>query len=196
MDNSSEIQYSVLKSFTDQDFADLQALVAQLSLRASAPAVNAAPNGTPTDGNAGPNGAALGVSAPADNASPNGGTPRLGLTREHLQRVVADPAVTLCVARLITGPDPLINPIIGCAVLVAVDSLSGRLGRVEDVVVREDARGRGVGRALMEFVLAEAAKLAPIELQLTSKPARVAANALYRSLGFELKQTNCYVKRI
>jgi hypothetical protein len=35
-------------------------------------------------------------------------------------------------------------------------------------------------------------KLSPIDLRLTSNPSRVEANALYRELGFELRDTNVY----
>ena len=61
-----------------------------------------------------------------------------------------------------------------------------------DMVVDEEYRGRGLGRELMLGILERARRLAPIELHLTSKPARVAANALYQSLGFVRKETNAY----
>ena len=67
---------------------------------------------------------------------------------------------------------------------------------VEDVVVSSDYRGQHLGKQLMEHVLEEAHKLVPIELHLTSNPKRVAANALYQSIGFERKETNCYQMNI
>ena len=63
---------------------------------------------------------------------------------------------------------------------------------VEDVVVDEKYRGRSLGKILVEFAIEEAGKISGNQLMLTSKPARVAANALYRSVGFEPKQTNVY----
>ena len=81
---------------------------------------------------------------------------------------------------------------------VLMHQLSGRLTMTEDrlrevvgsggshlFVAREE--GRIVGCA-MEV----ASSMSPIEIQLTSKPHREAANALYRSLGFERVETNCY----
>ena len=82
--------------------------------------------------------------------------------------------------------------VVGCATLCVFHSPTGRKASVEDVVVSSICRGRHWGRALMERMLEEAQKLAPIEVQLTSKPKRVAANALYQSLGFQRKETNCY----
>lgn len=82
--------------------------------------------------------------------------------------------------------------IIACATLCVYVSPTGRKASVEDVVVSENCRGRHIGRDLMLYVLERARELAPIELHLTSKPARVAANALYRSVGFLRKETNAY----
>ncbi len=61
--------------------------------------------------------------------------------------------------------------------LVPTDSL-GLVGHVDDVVVDEALRGGGVGRLLMEAVHAEARRLGLRHLDLTSRPAREAANAL------------------
>ena len=80
----------------------------------------------------------------------------------------------------------------GCATLCVFHSPTGTKASVEDVVVDEEYRGRGLGRELMLGILERARRLAPIELHLTSKPARVAANALYQSLGFVRKETNAY----
>ncbi|MGN1353731.1 MAG: 2-amino-4-hydroxy-6-hydroxymethyldihydropteridine diphosphokinase [Alloprevotella sp.] len=63
---------------------------------------------------------------------------------------------------------------------------------IEDVVVDENCRGRGYGRQLLTHLIAEARRLGASSVNLTSKPERVAANRLYRSLGFRLRQTNVY----
>lgn len=82
--------------------------------------------------------------------------------------------------------------ILGCATLCVFHSPTGAKASIEDVVVLSDYRGQHLGKQLMEHVLAEAQKLAPIELHLTSNPKRIVANILYQSLGFERKETNCY----
>ena len=83
--------------------------------------------------------------------------------------------------------------IAGCATLCVFTSPTGRKASIEDVVVHSSFRGRGFGRLLMEHVLQEARREAPLEVHLTSRPSRVAANALYRSLGFTRRDTNAYV---
>lgn len=107
------------------------------------------------------------------------------LTVSALDSVLVDPDVILYVAR--EG-----GRIVGCAELVVFRTLSGLMGRVEDVVVSDEHRGQGIGRQLVEHVIDQARLLEIGQLQLTSQPKRVAANALYRKLGFVLKETNCY----
>ena len=67
---------------------------------------------------------------------------------------------------------------------------------IEDVVVDEAMRGRSIGRLLVEKAVGYAATLGEGTLMLTSRPSREAANALYRSCGFEFKETNNYTMKI
>ena len=80
-----------------------------------------------------------------------------------------------------------------CGMLTLAHYLAptGRKMWIEDVVVDSTMRGRSLGRRLVEFVIERAREMGGT-LMLTSKPARVAANALYRSAGFEPKETNVY----
>ena len=82
--------------------------------------------------------------------------------------------------------------IIGCATLGVYFSPTGRKACIEDVVVHTDYRGRHLGRMLLEHLISEARTMSPIELHLTSRPVRVAANALYLSMGFVKRETNFY----
>ena len=87
--------------------------------------------------------------------------------------------------------------IIGCSTLCAFDSPTGRKASVEDVVVSSQYRGQGLGKMLMEHVIDYAKKeLRNVELHLTSRPHKVAANELYRRLGFQQKQTNVYEMKV
>ena len=87
--------------------------------------------------------------------------------------------------------------IVGCASLCVFCSPTGRKASVEDVVVLSSCRGKGYGRKMMEHVIDYAKKeLAPIELHLTSNPKRVSANALYKAVGFEQRETNVYQLRL
>ncbi len=81
----------------------------------------------------------------------------------------------------------------GCATFCTYDTPLGKKGIVEDVVVRADYRGQHLGRRLLEHILGFARGFAPIDVHLTSRPSRVAANELYRSLGFDRHETNVYI---
>lgn len=63
---------------------------------------------------------------------------------------------------------------------------------IEDVVVDEAYRGKGIGKALMLHAMNYARENGAKSVDLTSKPSRIAANRLYRDLGFELRETNVY----
>lgn len=87
--------------------------------------------------------------------------------------------------------------IVGTATLSLLITLwKGLVGHVDDVVVDATARGEGVGRQLMQRLHEEAVHLGVTHLDLTSRPARVAANALYQSLGYEKRSTNVYRLRL
>jgi ribosomal protein S18 acetylase RimI-like enzyme len=63
---------------------------------------------------------------------------------------------------------------------------------IEDVVVDENARGKGIGEALVREALHIAEARGAPAVELTSRPSREAANRLYRRLGFQLRETNSY----
>ena len=63
---------------------------------------------------------------------------------------------------------------------------------IEDVVVDETARGRGVGEALSQEAVRRALALGARTVELTSRPSREAANRLYQQLGFVRRDSNLY----
>jgi len=63
---------------------------------------------------------------------------------------------------------------------------------IEDVVVDESYRGKGIGKDLMKSAIDFAISKGARSVDLTSRPDRVAANKLYRELGFDLRETNVY----
>lgn len=69
---------------------------------------------------------------------------------------------------------------------------TGRKVWIEDVVVDEAMRGRSLGRMLVEHAITYSKTTGGGTLMLTSRPSRIAANKLYRSCGFEPKETNMY----
>lgn len=63
---------------------------------------------------------------------------------------------------------------------------------IEDVVVDDAARGRGVGELLNRAALDRARQLGAKTVDLTSRPSREAANRLYQRIGFVARDTNVY----
>ena len=82
--------------------------------------------------------------------------------------------------------------IAGMCTLATYQIPTGHRAWIEDVVVDKEFRGMKLGRTLIEKVIEEVRKTSPCTLMLTSRPSRVAANALYQSAGFERKDTNVY----
>ena len=82
--------------------------------------------------------------------------------------------------------------IIGSLTLVLFRTPTGLRARIEDVVVDESARGAGVGKALNLAAMERAAAEGARSIDLTSSPAREAANEMYLSLGFKQRDTNVY----
>lgn len=86
--------------------------------------------------------------------------------------------------------------VIGMATLVLLSRTRGLSSRVEDVVLDERYRGKGLGALLMQKIIERAKARGAYSLHLTSRPDRAAANKLYQKLGFELRETNVYQMRL
>jgi GNAT superfamily N-acetyltransferase len=67
-------------------------------------------------------------------------------------------------------------------------------GVVENVIVAESARGRGVGRALLAAVEQHARAARCTKLMLLSSVARVEAHAFFQHLGFDGAKKRGFVK--
>ncbi len=104
---------------------------------------------------------------------------------DHLKAMVADPAVTLLLAR--DGSE-----ILGTAAVVVYTTPIWVKARIEDVVVDQAARGRGVGEALVKECIEVARHGGAAVVELQSARSREAANRLYSRLGFELRDSNVY----
>ena len=84
------------------------------------------------------------------------------------------------------------DTIFGMLSLVVFSIPTGTKAWIEDVVVDERARGKGVGKELMNHALNVAKELGAKSADLTSRPSREAANKLYQAIGFEGRETNVY----
>jgi ribosomal protein S18 acetylase RimI-like enzyme len=102
---------------------------------------------------------------------------------DELSAIVDSPATSLLVAR--DG-----EAIVGTLTLAVFRIPTGVRAWIEDVVVDEAARGRGVGEALTLRAVELARAAGARSVELTSRPTREAANRLYRRLGFEVRETN------
>ena len=85
----------------------------------------------------------------------------------------------------------------GMLVVALYPTLSGGLKAwIEDVVVDEACRGKGYGKELVAFAIGFARLLGVQSISLSSAPVRVAANRLYRSMGFVQRETNVYLLKL
>ena len=84
--------------------------------------------------------------------------------------------------------------IVGALTLVVFPIPSGMRARIEDVVVDSAARGKGVGATLTQEALGVARELGARTVDLTSRPAREAANRLYERMGFARRDSRVYRK--
>jgi len=102
-----------------------------------------------------------------------------------LARVAEWPGNRLLVARV----DGMV---VGTLTLVVFPVATGVRARIEDVVVDEAARGRGIGTALTREAVRLARAAGARSVDLTSRPSREAANRLYERLGFRRRDSTIY----
>ena len=107
-------------------------------------------------------------------------------SRQQLEEVVASPATVLFLATDDT------DHIVGSLTLVLFRVPTGLRAWIEDVVVDESVRGKGVGEALSRAAIDRARASGAVTVDLTSRPSREAANRLYQKIGFERRDTNVY----
>src|SRR5215210_4809553 len=118
-------------------------------------------------------------------------TPQLSRTAPapgggELAEMVRSPATVLLMAR---DAD---KGLVGSVTLVLFRIPTGVRAWIEDVVVDEACRGRGVAEILCREALNRASAAGARTVDLTSRPSREAANRLYRRLGFVPRETNVY----
>lgn len=82
--------------------------------------------------------------------------------------------------------------VLGMLTLVIFPIPSGIRAWIEDVVVDEAGRGKGVGEALNRYALELARQEGARTVDLTSRSSREAANRLYLRIGFQPRVTNIY----
>ena len=107
-------------------------------------------------------------------------SPDAGKQRRALQIILREPAF----GRIYVARDD--GKVIAMASLLNTVSTAegGEAALFEDLVVRPEHRGRGIGAALLGFVIGEARKAGVRRITLLTDAENERAQALYRKLGF------------
>ena len=113
-------------------------------------------------------------------------------TWEEINALIRSESSTLLVAR---EPDAE-GHIVGILSLTIYRVPTGLRSIIEDVIVEDNMRRRGIGEALVRRALELARAAGASGVSLTSNPQREAANRLYLSMGFELRKTNPYFYKL
>ena len=106
-------------------------------------------------------------------------------TTEDLERVISSSNNHLLIAK--DG-----DVILGTLTLVFYKVPSGIKAWIEDVIVSDEARGKGVANALIWHAINIAQENQAEKVDLSSSPWREAANNLYLKLGFQKRDSNMY----
>ena|SRR5690349_15233063 len=123
---------------------------------------------------------------------PQLGAHKVAPTWEELKQLIESESSSLLVAREESTSDA----IVGLLCLTVYRVPTGLRSIIEDVVVDENRRRRGIAEALVRQAIDLAREAGAEGISLTSNPQREAANKLYQSIGFQLRQTNPYFFRL
>jgi N-acetylglutamate synthase-like GNAT family acetyltransferase len=106
--------------------------------------------------------------------------PSVEAVADRIDRLSREPAGRLLVAE--AGGE-----VVAVASLTTVPYFDrdSRFGRLTSVVVRDDARGRGVGERIVRQAEADARRLGCTTMEVTSSRRREGAHAFYRQLGYD-----------
>ena len=105
---------------------------------------------------------------------------------DEVRAMLTHDAVTQFLARRDDGS------IVGVSTLATFPIPTAVRAWVEDVIVDEASNNQGIGRQLLDAMVERARQLGAKTVDLTSRPTREAANHLYRSAGFDARDTNVY----
>ena len=87
------------------------------------------------------------------------------------------------------------DKIVGMASVIPCRTAASDKLWIEDVCVLEEYRGKGVGKRLVEYAMADAIQyFGKGTFWLTSRPSRTAARQMYRSMGFTEYETGVFYK--
>ena len=115
-------------------------------------------------------------------------SPSLGtIDRDRVNRLLEEGRLTLFAAEDNKGR------LTGMLTLTFCPTLTGDKYWIEDVIVHDEFRGHGIGKALVKAAVSHVKQSGqPYRIYLTSNPSRTAARNLYRSEGFEEYDTGVF----
>jgi ribosomal protein S18 acetylase RimI-like enzyme len=108
------------------------------------------------------------------------------LAESYMHEILRSANTTVLVCR---GPSVRI---IAVVVVVVIALPSGRKARIDDLVVDDKWRGRGIGKTLVKAAVEVARESGVRYVDLTSAPTRTAARGLYEALGFIGRDTDVF----
>jgi ribosomal protein S18 acetylase RimI-like enzyme len=111
---------------------------------------------------------------------------------DELNALIRSEASTLLIARY---PDEH-SEIAGMLTLTIYRVPTGVRSIVEDVIIDEKMRRRGIAEALMRYAIELAREGGADVMTLSSNHTREAANKLYQALGFQKRDTNSYFYKL
>lgn len=107
------------------------------------------------------------------------------LTTEDFTAMISSPNTTLLVAK--DG-----ETIVGMLTVLIYRIPYVKKAYLDDLVVDESHRGRGIAKQLMKSAMDLAKEKGASYIDLTARPRRAEGNNLYETLGFKKRETNVY----
>ena len=123
---------------------------------------------------------------------PKLGVHKLPPSMQELRDLIESKSSRLLIAR---DPDES-GPIVGMLCLTIYRVPTGLRSIIEDMVVDRDSRRKGIGQGLVQHAIELAREAGAGNVSLSSNPGREAANLLYQSMGFQVRQTNPYIYKL
>jgi ribosomal protein S18 acetylase RimI-like enzyme len=86
--------------------------------------------------------------------------------------------------------------LVGMVTLCVFRTLTGPKAYLDHLVVAPERRRRGIGKALVQHAIKQAAAAGASRIDLTANDEKAAGRALYRSLGFQRRDTGSFRLRL